>query len=246
MNAILPASEPGAAFSSDSRSGKRTTWPLTVPPGLPPSAVSTSGCACGPSTSADWPRRSHFGNVTGSVQTLSKPSSANLAFAHSTARASASLPASRGPTSVVSDSVTCQPESSCSAVARSVAAVSIAASGMVFAGCPAAAGGEASRAASRASDSGTARMRSSGVEKERDRSLTSAAPCPFVPQVTPSARAQAVPDLAQQHDFLRRFRRGGRFLLLLAQAVVGAQEQEDDERDQQEIDDRLDERPIGD
>ena len=50
-------------------------------------------------------RRSHFGNVTGSIQTLSKPSSRNFACAHATARASASLPARRAPTSVVSDSV---------------------------------------------------------------------------------------------------------------------------------------------
>src|SRR5690606_968877 len=73
--------------------------------------------------------------------------------------------------------------------------------------------------------------------------LNKRGPPHFVPQVMPrSAAAQAVADLAQQQDFLgRRLRRGFGGFLLLAQAVVGAQEQEHHQRDQQEIDDGLDE-----
>ena len=105
-----------------------------MPAGLPPSAVSASGCAFAPSTSARSLRRTHFGKVTGSVQTRSKPSSANFAFAHSTARASASLPARRGPTSVVRDSVMSQARLLASAVSRSWAATVIEASLMRVSG----------------------------------------------------------------------------------------------------------------
>src|SRR5690606_9241611 len=62
--------------------------------------------------------------------------------------------------------------------------------------------------------------------------LNKRGPPHFVPQVMPrSAAAQAVADLAQQQDFLRRRRRRRfRGFLLLAQAVVGAQEQEHHQR----------------
>ena len=71
MNAMRPSSEPSGAASSAAKSAKRTISASTSPPGLPPSAVTTSGCACAPTTRALSLLRTQRGKVTGSVQTRS-------------------------------------------------------------------------------------------------------------------------------------------------------------------------------
>ena len=69
----------------------------------PPKAVTARGCGYGATISAPSPSRSQASIAKGSFRTLANPFSERILSAHKRALASASLPASRGPTSVVSD-----------------------------------------------------------------------------------------------------------------------------------------------
>ncbi len=106
ITAILPASEPGGAASSSSK-----LWNTAISASIPPAGVGTepprprmrSFCGAGLTTSADSGPRAQAVMVKGSAWTFSKPSARSLARPQSRARAAASDPAIRGPTSVVSD-----------------------------------------------------------------------------------------------------------------------------------------------
>ena len=72
-------------------------------PTLPPSEVATSGCGQGATISARASPRIQRGTVTGSARTFWKPRYFSVRIAQATAAASPGVPASRGPTSVVSE-----------------------------------------------------------------------------------------------------------------------------------------------
>ena len=75
---------------------------------LLPSAVTTRGCGKGAVIHAFSSPRTQTGMSNGSMRTLANPIALSFATAQSRARASAAVPASRGPTSVVSPSVISQ------------------------------------------------------------------------------------------------------------------------------------------
>src|SRR5690606_10746732 len=159
----------------------------------------------------------------------------NLATAQATARASASLPAMRGPISVVSDSVTFQAVSSARARSRRLAACSRARSGMRVSAATAASG--TSRAAASRARRIAARLRR--WEKPSLASPAGPLPCAWSRERrVRSALLQRIADLAQQQHFLARLRRRGRgFLFLLAatgQAVDALDQHEDGEGHDQE------------
>ena len=111
MKTILPRTAASGAASSAATLSKPTTSASIPAAGvapLLPSAVTTSGCGKGETISARSSPRTQTGMSNGSTWTLAKPSAVSRRTAQSRARASASVPARRGPTSVVSPSTMSQ------------------------------------------------------------------------------------------------------------------------------------------